>query len=578
MRFDVRRSIAKCVVLVPCLYGAIAHLDSIVHGAENTDRLRHRTDIEASEEQCYHFGAPLSPDAVIRLGRWSERYKQDGESLFWSGYARLNDPSPEIASVGWKDVEKASSMGIPAATDVLARHFLDDKNDSATVERGLEMLRRAADAGDPRALNGMATIYATGIAGIHKDLTTAAHYFERSLNEGYYPSALYLSSVLARSGESERSEALVKKAAELGDCQAIRLLAEHYGSGDPIRSETEFLRYVQRGALWSDPESTRRYALKIDDYWANPKAPEQYDNLVKDHLTPTKRDDPLVHRLLIQAERSGDSIAQLSVADSQIWGSRGSTVQMQRGIQTLNRAVKSGDSMGVAHFFLAHAYFAGRGVKQDIRHARTLMNFAAQSHLPDAVKWIAENGQPSATSQSSSQRAAEPSTQPNEGVDQQWDSAVQDRGEMEDWWYRIDPPPAPQTIDRLHSNAVSGKAEPTDLTWAALAAINGMMPTVTPAEWKPWILSAAEHHVPLAMAVVGNELLRGIRISPDHALGLKLLNDAAADNEPSAYYFLGARLHRRSRRPDRRPRESPPIFNQGNRLRPDTGMVRRREK
>ena len=67
---------------------------------------------------------------------------------------------------------------------MLGNAYLQGNDVEQDVDKGITLIRRAADGGDKIAMYNLALIYDTGLYGVEKDLNKAIPYYEMCAKEG----------------------------------------------------------------------------------------------------------------------------------------------------------------------------------------------------------------------------------------------------------------------------------------------------------------------------------------------------------------------------------------------------------
>lgn len=178
-------------------------------------------------------------------------------------------------------LERAADNGDPKALNNLAFLLLNDstsvsRNDSSETARAIAMLRRASDAGVPEAMSHLGDIYATG-HGVAPDTLRAHDYYLRATSRGLAdaerrlwwlmadryaqlsPDSALQEGIKARDANAPTvAFRLFHQAAEGGVAQAYTLMADSYAGAKGVDYNHELsLQYYIKGALAGDPEAKR---------------------------------------------------------------------------------------------------------------------------------------------------------------------------------------------------------------------------------------------------------------------------------------------------------------------------------
>jgi TPR repeat protein len=97
---------------------------------------------------------------------------------------------------------KAAAQKEPEAVYNLGLMHMTGEGVVVDVRRGMKMLERAAELGSPDAQQFLGEVLEAGLYGQKSDPERAAHYYLRSLADGYPRSALLLAIALERRGVS----------------------------------------------------------------------------------------------------------------------------------------------------------------------------------------------------------------------------------------------------------------------------------------------------------------------------------------------------------------------------------------
>lgn len=103
-------------------------------------------------------------------------------------------------------------------------------------EQAVIWYRKAAEEGDPAGQHGLAQMYATG-EGVPRDTALALSMMKEAAQQDYVPSLLALAVTFEKGGDGVAADFPVsleywRKAAELGDLQAMSRIARAYRNGE----------------------------------------------------------------------------------------------------------------------------------------------------------------------------------------------------------------------------------------------------------------------------------------------------------------------------------------------------------
>lgn len=156
--------------------------------------------------------------------------------------------------------------------------------------------KAAATRPDAQAM--VAQCYVRGAAG-PADPAKAKAALERSVSMGYAPAKCALGQILMTDpGSAPRGLALCKEAADGGDVQAQRIVADAYFQGRPPPADHgQARRWYQKAADQNDPQAARRLGEMYASGDGGPKDPKKALELWR------------------TAEKAGDPMAPILVAD-----------------------------------------------------------------------------------------------------------------------------------------------------------------------------------------------------------------------------------------------------------------------
>lgn len=240
---------------------------------------------------------------------------------------------------------------------------------------GLQLIRRAADAGSAEGAHRLALVFAYGEAGLPRDEAQALRWFQRAAEKGHQRAQLNLGTLYLRGPAASRdlieARAWLEKAAANGDPYALyalgRAMSESMGPAmaDPARAADLYRRAAEKG----HPFAALRYGLALGDGIG------------------IKPDAIAAQRWLLHAQASGIAEAALALGDM------AARTPVSRDKATNEKALKSAIAWyevaahaGVpsAQFKLANAYLAGAGVARDTAQAQQWYDRAARQGVTQA--------------------------------------------------------------------------------------------------------------------------------------------------------------------------------------------------
>ncbi|MGA2498244.1 MAG: hypothetical protein ABSH20_10915 [Tepidisphaeraceae bacterium] len=453
------------------------------------------------------------------VGRAKE-HADDPEALFWTGRCEQEGLIPKGEIDGLQYYRHAAELGHPAALAQWGVELCTGVHVAKDVEAGLRFIRVAADRGDARALNALGASHLDARPGAPADVLRAEQCFKQSLDAGYFTAAANLAKVYETQNDPVRTMEFAERAADMGHIELLRTCFAYYEyETSPPRDTAKAVRYLVRGALSGDPVLMRVYAIAV-----------------RNAAFGLQKDPMLCLRLLTQATRRGDDLAQVFLAATRV----DHQIQTERGWRDLERlaALGDGETQAQAELVLGQGlYDEAAGIHQDRDRGVALMERSATRGVKIAREWLVKNrdAKPPADAHPGVGPAARPAlpTSPEEA------QAMDDADQFEDWLSLIGDRPTPAAVQRMEARARSEHPDPATMTWAALAGIAGWARTTDAADSARWLRRAAELRYPRAMAIYGDALVHGKGVPGDAASGLKLMKDAVDCGEPMGLFFVG---------------------------------------
>jgi TPR repeat protein len=232
-------------------------------------------------------------------------------------------------------------------------------NQPATdVQRGVELIRRAAVKDDPLAAYYLAFVYAAGVPGIQMNLDRAEPLAQRAVDRGMLRGVGLLAKIYKARGEGRKTTQYILRAAEVGDPEAISAEVDVYLYGktpDPAKA----VELVRRGALLGEPVFMEQYAMALE--------------LETGGL---KQDRVLSRQLLRRAIAMGNRTAEADWAYGQVSGAFGIEADTAIGLATLQRLADA--HISDAELLLARLLMTGDHVKRDKAAGIALARLAAE--------------------------------------------------------------------------------------------------------------------------------------------------------------------------------------------------------
>lgn len=150
----------------------------------------------------------------------------------------------------------------------LLKEIMPESGDESTPEEKFIQLKKDAEAGDPKAQNGLGVMFYTGEA-ISKDTsgkilsndpTAAAAWFHRSAAQGYADAQFNLGLMYANgegvAKDSAKAVELFRKAAEQGNVDAQNNLGVMYYAGEGVaRDESKAREWFEKAAAQGNADA-----------------------------------------------------------------------------------------------------------------------------------------------------------------------------------------------------------------------------------------------------------------------------------------------------------------------------------
>ncbi len=143
----------------------------------------------------------------------------------------------------------AAEKGDAEAEFMLGRAYDSGKGVAADAKKALEYYRRAAEQGNAKAQNNLASLYALGAGGVAQDKVEAKKWLRKAASQGAALPEDNLGIMLAQEGDKEAVEWLAK-AAEQGLLSAQLHLGDLYYNGGPAVTQdySQAAKWLQKAA------------------------------------------------------------------------------------------------------------------------------------------------------------------------------------------------------------------------------------------------------------------------------------------------------------------------------------------
>jgi len=108
--------------------------------------------------------------------------------------------------------------------------------DRGKLEQAFELFLKAAKVGDKSSQSNLGYFYDTGIY-VSKNTKQALFWYRKAYRQGYFPAASNIATVYRDQGDSKRMVLWYKRAAALGDTDALFELGKRYQNGECVRKD-----------------------------------------------------------------------------------------------------------------------------------------------------------------------------------------------------------------------------------------------------------------------------------------------------------------------------------------------------
>lgn len=202
-----------------------------------------------------------------------------------------------------------------------ARTILKRKSSDADLARAIDLLKQAAEKGNPPAQHALAVGYLEGL-GMPKDSAKGVEWLMRSATNGYPEAEFKLASLYARGIGVEQNLTVAadwaRKAAEAGNPEAQYNLATLYAAGLGVpRDATNAAIWFKKAAENGHPTAQSNLGV----LYANGKIfPENFDEALKWWRKAAEQGQPSAQFNLAQALQEGKK-APLDLVEAYKWAS-----------------------------------------------------------------------------------------------------------------------------------------------------------------------------------------------------------------------------------------------------------------
>ena len=165
---------------------------------------------------------------------------------------------PKNIDKGIEQINKSSEKGNVKAALFLAHAYEKGQFVQADCSKAVYYYKIASSLESSSANNALGSFYQKGVMGLDKDIDMAIHYYSLSSSEGNSIAKFNLSILLKEKGETEKSDKLLKEAADEGVPQAQFNYALRL---DPHKEREKYTELMRSAANKGLPRACFSYAL-----------------------------------------------------------------------------------------------------------------------------------------------------------------------------------------------------------------------------------------------------------------------------------------------------------------------------
>ena len=286
------------------------------------------------------------------------------------------------------ELTRAAESGDTVAQTLVGIAFFNGIGTAVDYAKAVEWSRRAADAGNARAMN---TVAATFASGTNKDYAEALRWYRKAADLGL-PFAMKNIGGLYSNGygmKQDYAEAIrwYRKAADLGESDAMRLLGSLYALGHGVKQDfQEAERWYRKAAALGDAVAMSDIGYLHETGSLNPKNPfagTHFGSLFGTDRTQDYAEAMLWYR---KAADLGHVESLTSIGRLHALG-RGAPQDYTEAMRWYKKGADLGDPSGMTS--LGALYLNGIVVKQDFSIALTWFRKAAQLEQSQAMVYLA---------------------------------------------------------------------------------------------------------------------------------------------------------------------------------------------
>jgi TPR repeat protein len=248
------------------------------------------------------------------------------------------------ASAAW--LQFGSDKDFALCNTFLGEAYIYGCGVETDLEKGLDLIRRGADAGFPMAHELLGKFYFMGLAGCEKDVLKAIEYFKKAsthkaaVEAKYWLAQCYLGGEGVEKNEGEYLR-LITESATL-DAGAMLELAMIYKEGRLVEQDLDrFLELLKQSS--DKGQRTAKFTLA-------------------EHFLENNENREVAIKLLQEATDLGDHRAQYKLGKFYLEGA-GSAVKKELAIELLERSANENNLDAIN--FLGYCYFYGMGAEKD---------------------------------------------------------------------------------------------------------------------------------------------------------------------------------------------------------------------
>jgi TPR repeat protein len=299
------------------------------------------TQAASQQENLISQAQNSNPEAQVMLGKMYMK----GEEF----------PLDYEKGIEW--IKKAADAGNADAQNELGQIYLQDKY--SNYNEALLWFNKAAKQKYTPAINNLARMYEIGL-GIAQNRETALKYYKMSADLGDVFAMAYLGSYYLHIQDYENSFKWYEKAAEAGDAESEFYLGAFYENGLSVPKD------ARRAVVWYEKSAAKNY---VEAQFA---LAELYNS---------KKEYKKALDIYVEMSNAGNAGAQKRLGDMYYYGYG---VKKNFGEAFKWYETAANQSLPDAMFMLGKMYYSGTGVKMNKAKGGELIEEAAELGLPDA--------------------------------------------------------------------------------------------------------------------------------------------------------------------------------------------------